>query len=266
MVTADHVLIACNSKSHEQLWQPLQASELRSQQHKLLSSDLQPIAIESSVPEVRLCEVVEVELAAARDMLFVSDDGGNCPFVAVFGVQRQRFSSDERVRVLTFSRCPKSFDHALLEGEILRTCRHELAKAGWSAELRSGAKMFVHPGMVRYVLNALRFAGFKLRGRHVICSREFEPLVLRSIARASRGGGRNHISLKAISNLAEVSDTSDFYRPEDLTSSMAGEVVIIVRRTFLDRVVVPGAATASTSDVHIGAYKNPRKLLNGCEP
>jgi len=49
------------------------------------------------------------------------------------------------VHILKFSRSPKAFKEALLEGEFLEPCRQDLIDAEFDVKLDSGAKIFVRP-------------------------------------------------------------------------------------------------------------------------
>ena len=67
-----------------------------------------------------------------------------------------------------------------------------LRDAGFSAELPSGAKLFVHPEQVQLVMEAT--ADWVLRPRHVIVSADYEEAVLQALCVLPRKLG---VKLKA---------------------------------------------------------------------
>lgn len=149
-------------------------------------------------------------------------------------------------------------------GEELRACREHLMGANCSVELPGGALMFVNPTSVNFVMNALRHCDTRLRGRHVICTSEFEPLIMRAVRRIPT---QEHVHLKdkrellASCPLSVTKGGSTGLHLKDLTPATVGQEVLIVNRTFLEvarHVSWRGDVTASTTDAHAGWHRNPR--------
>lgn len=95
---------------------------------------------------------------------------------------RSSGSSDSnfvRINVLEFSRHPKAFKDALLDGEALLRCRESLATAGFTVEQTSGAKIFVPPDLFEATVFAI--AGMDLKPWHVVTSDEHLAQVLATV-------------------------------------------------------------------------------------
>lgn len=92
-----------------------------------------------------------------------------------------------------------------------------------------------------------------LKGRHVICSSEYEGVV-REVARSVPG--HDHVRVKACQSLAEVCKLFDPDR--DLETSLMMET----RNTFLGVRAAPSESptTASTTDADKKKGKNPRAV------
>ena len=81
------------------------------------------------------------------------------------------------VRILEYKRSPKGYRTRLLTCPQLEACRLALHEAGFSSELPSGAKLFVHPEHVQFAMAAIAAAQLDLKPRHVIVSADYESAV-----------------------------------------------------------------------------------------
>ena len=81
------------------------------------------------------------------------------------------------VRILEYRRSPKGYRTRLLTCPQLEACRLALHEAGFSSELPSGAKLFVHQEQVRFAMDAIAEAQLDLKPRHVIVSADYESAV-----------------------------------------------------------------------------------------
>lgn len=97
-----------------------------------------------------------------------------------------------RLHILLFKRSPFAFRTRLETCGVLEACRMALRDAGFSDELPSGAKLFVHPEQVQLVMEAT--ADWVLRPRHVIVSADYEEAVLQALCVLPRKLG---VKLKA---------------------------------------------------------------------
>merc|ERR1711920_157092 len=70
---------------------------------------------------------------------------------------------------------------ALLHGRALQKCRQALQNEGYSCELPSGCKVFVHPHQFRLVMDAINEKD--LRPHHVIVASSLEHLVEESLSK-----------------------------------------------------------------------------------
>ena len=91
--------------------------------------------------------------------MFFAAETADAPFLAVFGARCFIPTEEDRVLLLTLTRLPKVMEEALGAHAELHTCRNALEKDGWGAhpdftnpvQLKSGAKFFVPPHLVRYL-------------------------------------------------------------------------------------------------------------------
>merc|ERR1711871_1842889 len=110
-----------------------------------------------------MCHVAEANAAMSRNLL------GNVP------------DSDPVAKfvVLEFSRDPKEFHAALLEGAELRDVRQALEEQGLPVQLASGTKVFSRPGVYQH---ACQIANDQdLKPRHVVTEIQFEKSVMATI-------------------------------------------------------------------------------------
>jgi len=193
----------------------------------------------------------------------------------------QEFANErEDVHVYTYSRTPKEFIRALLEGQDLGHVREALANHGYNCVLESGAKVFVKPEQYSVVMQALEQSDIVLRSSCVIVAQTFVPELEASLASiASRKNvrvkkaGKLHMetmcnSQRALSSemLGEIGHDLSSTRGHELTFEYAGNIPELanleVKRTFLCSVVPkrePGSVNQSTAEAHGGP--NPRRVV-----
>lgn len=163
----------------------------------------------------------------------------------------------EDLSLLHFSRCPKEFREALLRGIELQPCRMALEDAGFSPDLFGGALAFVEPRTFRClkVLES-KIRAMGLTASHVICSCEFESIVLKVVDNIR---ARAHVKLLSKGPLPiKVGPGYGFVGQGD------GQQVCIVRNTFMEvgvSVQLDAASVVSTTDAHLGRYSNPRQRM-----
>jgi hypothetical protein len=116
--------------------------------------------------------------------------------------------SMENLHILRFTRCPREFRDALLEGPLLQDCQESMKSIGLQAEMSTGSKIFCKPGLYKNALEAVE-AAFpnlqdSLRPYHVITTEEFRPTVLKVVNGLARG---LKVKCKEESVIARVSDS-----------------------------------------------------------
>jgi len=114
----------------------------------------------------------------------------------------------ENLYILRFTRCPREFRDALLEGPLLQECQESMKTIGLQAEMTTGSKIFCKPGLHKNALEAVK-AAFpdlqdSLRPYHVIVTEEFRPLVLKIVNGLPRG---LKVKCKEESVIARISDS-----------------------------------------------------------
>lgn len=148
------------------------------------------------------------------------------------------------VFLLAYSRSPKCFRDALMEGPELSACRSALESKGFQPELHSGAKVLVEPGVYPAVMEAIRLGGFRLAREHVIVSPHLESTVRKLIddlpkrAKVYQRGSQSKVPL-GLAGFASQSETA-----------------VLIKRTFINLKVKhsmrsstdEGPQTASTTD------------------
>lgn len=104
-----------------------------------------------------------------------------------------------------------------------------------------------------FVVKYVTAGKLQLKGRHVICSSEYEGVV-REVARSVRG--HDHVRVKTCQSLAEACRLFDPAR--DLEPSLMMET----RNTFVNARTAPSESptTASTTDANETKGKNPRAV------
>jgi hypothetical protein len=163
---------------------------------------------ESSVQEAKPLRLEECESssttasdpASAQDSkstTCTSDDGKSQPE-----------DSMENLYILRFTRCPREFRDALLDGPLLQDCQESMKSIGLQAEMTTGSKIFCKPGLHKNALEAVA-AAFpnvqdSLRPYHVIVTEEFQPIVLKIVNGLPRG---LKVKCKEESVIARISDT-----------------------------------------------------------
>jgi hypothetical protein len=85
--------------------------------------------------------------------------------------------------LIGFSRCPREFRAGLLEGPILQDCIEAMRKAGQSAELATGTKLFCKPECYASVRKVVESIGIEesLRPYHVLVTGELRSLVMQIV-------------------------------------------------------------------------------------
>lgn len=89
------------------------------------------------------------------------------------------------IHLYTFSRSPREYRAALMEGPELEPCRRALSAAGCRPELPQGVKVFVHPEQYAQVVAHIQSHGLELRARHVLVAADFEEQLLEAIGSLS---------------------------------------------------------------------------------
>lgn len=152
----------------------------------------------------------------------------------------------EQVYLLRVTKNPKEFELALHEGRELEEVRAELAAAGCSSRLPSGAAIFVHPDKYAAIRQAL--ATEHLRPYHIVVSHTFLEVV-----KGILGSFASRLNVR----VKETSTTAYAGLPD----SQDPECIMVVERTFLSipRVLLAAQSVVqSTAEVH-GA-PNPRRI------
>jgi hypothetical protein len=97
----------------------------------------------------------------------------------------------ESLYILRFTRCPREFRDALLEGPLLQDCQASMMGIGLEAEMPSGSKIFVKPELHKNAMEAVQTTLPNmqdwLRPYHVIVTEEFRPAVLKVVNGLPRG-------------------------------------------------------------------------------
>jgi hypothetical protein len=121
-----------------------------------------------------------VDQDSSKSTVATSDDGKSQPE-----------DSMENLYILRFTRCPREFREALLEGPLLQDCQDSMKSVGLEAEMPTGSKIFCKPGLHKNAMEAVRrtFPNLEdmLRPYHVIVTEEFRPLVLQIVNGLPRG-------------------------------------------------------------------------------
>ncbi|CAE7838186.1 unnamed protein product [Symbiodinium sp. CCMP2592] len=95
------------------------------------------------------------------------------------------FHADEpRIVLLSFSRCPECFRHALLEGPAVADVRAALHDRGYEAVLACGMKVFVHPEQYESVREAVQdqqLRGVSFKSSQVVVAEDLEGLVVKAL-------------------------------------------------------------------------------------
>jgi hypothetical protein len=114
----------------------------------------------------------------------------------------------ENLYILRFTRCPREFRDALLEGPLLQDCQESMKSIGLQAEMSTGSKIFCKPGLHNNALEAVQSAfpnlQDSLRPYHVIVTEEFRPMVLKIVNGLPRG---LKVKCKEESVIARISDS-----------------------------------------------------------
>lgn len=163
------------------------------------------------------------------------------------------------VMLLSFSRNPQCVREALQACPKLKTCRQMLAENGFSLELSSGTKLFVHPWQYEAVMHAV--ADRDLKAWHIITASDLEEIVkdiMLSLPKKHKVYFRDSEAM----SLAGAGNTPDDFVVVD---DGADEISIVVSRTFIN-IDVPtsmfsrsfGPKTNSTTDADGRKGKNPR--------
>jgi hypothetical protein len=121
-----------------------------------------------------------VDQDSSKSTVATSDDGKSQPEDTM-----------ENLYILRFTRCPREFREALLEGPLLQDCQDSMKSVGLEAEMPTGSKIFCKPGLHKNAMEAVRrtFPNLEdmLRPYHVIVTEEFRPLVLQIVNGLPRG-------------------------------------------------------------------------------
>jgi hypothetical protein len=132
----------------------------------------------------------------SKSTVATSDDGKSQPE-----------DSMEALYILRFTRCPREFRDALLEGPLLQDCQETMKSAGLQAEMTTGSKIFCKPRVHSNAMEAVKstFPNLQdsLRPYHVIVTEEFRPAVLKVVNGLPRG---LKVKCKEESVIARISD------------------------------------------------------------
>jgi hypothetical protein len=86
----------------------------------------------------------------------------------------------EALFLISFTRCPSEFRLGLVEGPLLRECRQDMAAAGFSCELDTGAKIFCEPEYYPAISRTVKDLESSLRPYHVIVTEKFRQRLLQT--------------------------------------------------------------------------------------
>ena len=86
-----------------------------------------------------------VDQDSSKSTVATSDDGKSQPE-----------DSMENLYILRFTRCPREFREALLEGPLLQDCQDSMKSVGLEAEMPTGSKIFCKPGLHKNAMEAVR--------------------------------------------------------------------------------------------------------------
>merc|ERR1719161_160662 len=116
--------------------------------------------------------------------------------------------SMENLYILRFTRCPREFRDALLEGPLLQDCQESMKSVGLQAEMPTGSKIFCKPGLHSNALEAVKstFPDMQdaLRPYHVIVTEELRSAVLEVVNGLPRS---LKVKCKEESVIARISET-----------------------------------------------------------
>jgi len=147
-----------------------------------------------------------------------------------------------------YSRNPKSFQDAILQGPELRDCREALQKAGLSPQLPCGAKLLVKPFEVKPVLEALQLSGDmqRLNASYVIVGEDFEGALAAAVANL-RSSEQVHKKRKSeISSANAAAATAYFGCSVPITIGEHAGIPIVIRRTFIELPVASSLRSCSS--------------------
>lgn len=242
LVTADHAVLVIKSST----WLVIEACHIHPGDELLLYSapDVAATKKVAAVKEYqRHQDVVEVTMSHPAATLLVSSSSSTGPYVVVFGKQpNEPWSSD--LWMMQLSRMPREMDHALQANDSLQTCQ---CLSG-SAEMKSGAKLFLLPDHVRAVEGLVRHGQLKLKGRDIIFSADYKSEIERAVRELPK---KHNVRVHSCKRLVEC---CDFFQP------LSGER-LVKRRTFWSSERVPSAVetTVSTTDARSATmHQNPR--------
>jgi hypothetical protein len=146
---------------------------------------------ESSVPETKRRSLSPGGgSTTASDPASVQDNKSTAGTLSDDG-KSQPEDSMENLYILRFTRCPREFRDALLEGPLLQDCKESMQSVGLQAEMATGSKIFCKPELHKNALEAVQSAfpdlQDSLRPYHVIVTEEFRPVVLKIVNCLPRG-------------------------------------------------------------------------------
>merc|ERR1719163_1805322 len=163
---------------------------------------------ESSVPETKRRSLSPGGgSTTASDPASVQDNKSTAGTLSDDG-KSQPEDSMENLYILRFTRCPREFRDALLEGPLLQNCKESMQSMGLQAEMTTGSKIFCKPALHKNAMEAVQSAfpnlQDSLRPYHVIVTEEFRPTVLSIVNGLPRG---LKVKCKEESVIARISDS-----------------------------------------------------------
>jgi len=181
----------------------------------------------------------------------------------------------ERVFLLPYTRAPREFMDALVEGPDLKPIREKMTAANCPCVLKgSAAKVFVSPEHYSTVLACMPKLVEPLRASHVIISESLLPCLEAAVSRIP--SSKNvRVKTECIQDIGGIpvqtqraelqSEQSKSHEQDDEEEDQDWEYVWNVERTFLCFVPElrdPKSVTQSTTEVHGGGVNPRRKLMS----
>lgn len=177
-------------------------------------------------------------------------------------LQSQNPEAGVKVLLLEFSRSPRAFRDALLHSPVLQDARLALEQRGYSAELDSGAKVFVDAELYEPLLEAIRLGHWVLYSKHVIVNPDLESTVIaiaKGLPKTIKAGraerekvlprGKTTVPLafaRAVANSEHEITVSKTFIHVKIPSSMRSSDAA-------------GQRTVSTTETTVRKGRNPRK-------
>jgi hypothetical protein len=237
-MTASHALAVRRPSCRA--FEPTLAEEIRV--GDFLRTPSVEVCVQQVGRSVEQTEVIEIELEDSHSTMYIAHDTSP---VEAYGALTPALKNHKGASILHFNRFD-NFWEALMVNDELSACRAALERAGFTADLGvyelGPGKMLVRAEMAESVVQALqchvqRRGGGQLKCSDVVVSSEFKPIVKLAVSQFSR---RNIFV--------------QYETPLHIQSTA-------IRRTFVE--VLPssseGQVTQSTTDVHLGSARNPRR-------